>query len=75
MDLAPHTVTTAASPADARASIPNDPFGEDADPDTFSVFLPQGASYEHRFSEPGEYAYFCFFHASQGMVGTVTVVG
>ncbi len=48
-----------------------DAWGVDAD-----GFAP-GAAYEHVFSEPGIYEYFCSIHGtnSAGMVGTVTVTG
>ena len=35
--------------------------------------LDQGAQFEHRFAEPGRYAYLCTYHP--GMVGTVVVGG
>jgi plastocyanin len=39
-------------------------------------FAP-GASYSHRFTEPGTYAYYCSLHGTttKGMVGAVVVTG
>jgi len=36
-----------------------------------------GAEYSHRFTEPGEYRYYCSLHGTKnkGMVGTITVTG
>ena len=36
---------------------------------------PEGSTYEHTFTVPGEYVYVCAPHADQGMVGTVVVEG
>jgi plastocyanin len=33
----------------------------------------QSQSFEHEFSEPGDYPYFCIPHKSDGMTGVVTV--
>jgi plastocyanin len=54
-----HTVTSGA---------PND---EDAGSDFGSDFMPEGAFFQHTFSEPGEYPYFCTLHP--WMVGKVEV--
>lgn len=71
--LAGHTVTTAASMADAAQGIGNDRRNADGDADTFHTNLPQGASFTHAFTEPGTYSYFCVLHFRTGMVGTVIV--
>jgi plastocyanin len=49
-----------------------------ADDDGWGVPLAQfgpGATYQHRFVEPGTYRYYCTIHgtAERGMTGTVTV--
>src|ERR671918_481139 len=56
-DAQPHTVTS----------------GEGATPDgTFdSSIMAPGATFEHTFTEAGEYPYFCLLHPN--MVGTVSV--
>lgn len=38
------------------------------------AFAP-GATFRHRFTEPGTYAYYCSLHGTttKGMVGTITV--
>lgn len=69
-----HTVDTADSLAQAQAAEGNDPGNSDADPDTFSEPLPQGASLAHTFDVPGTYYYFCAPHAGAGMVGVVEVL-
>ena len=33
-----------------------------------------GAAYTHKFTAPGTFPYFCGFHCSLGMVGSVTVL-
>jgi plastocyanin len=40
----------------------------------FSEAIDPGASYEHRFTEPGTYEYLCNLHPDQ-MRGTVVVAG
>lgn len=35
--------------------------------------VPQGETYTHTFDVPGEYAYVCIPHASQGMIGQIRV--
>jgi len=35
--------------------------------------LPQGGSFSFTFANPGVFNYFCAFHSSLGMVGTITV--
>lgn len=37
--------------------------------------MPEGASYERRFTTPGTYEYHCDLHASQGMTATLVVEG
>lgn len=71
--LVGHTVTTAASLADAAQGRGNDRQNADADPDTFHANLPQGGAVTHAFSAPGTYTYFCVLHFRSGMVGTVVV--
>jgi plastocyanin len=49
-----------------------------ADDDSWGVPLAEfgpGATYQHRFVEPGTYRYYCTIHgtAERGMIGTVTV--
>lgn len=48
-----------------------DGWGVEAD-----AFAP-GDAYEHRFTEPGEYPYYCSLHGTKtkGMVGTIVVTG
>lgn len=60
-DLVPHTVTSG-NPGDADA-------GEEFE----SSNLITGATYEHRFDEPGTYTYFCEFHPNQMRDATVIV--
>lgn len=72
--LLPHTVTTSATLLDAYEGRADDPWNEDADPDTFHANLGQGDLVQHRFDVPGTYAYFCALHARLGMVGVVVVV-
>ena len=40
------------------------------------LFAP-GDSYQHRFTEPGTFAYYCSLHGTttKGMVGTIVVTG
>lgn len=38
-------------------------------------FMSAGATYEHTFTEAGDYDYHCELHASAGMAGTVHVKG
>jgi plastocyanin len=56
-DSQPHTATS----------------GEDATPDQQfeSGIMAPGATFEHTFTEPGDYPYFCLLHPN--MVGTVSV--
>jgi YVTN family beta-propeller protein len=65
-----HTVTDLPSKAAYRedASLPPgaEPFN--------SGYLKPGTSYEHRFTVPGRYTYFCIPHESPGMVGSVMVL-
>lgn len=75
----PHTVTTSdelcpVEDCDARA---NDPGSEDdGDPDTFDATISGGigGTFEHAFTAPGVYPYFCRYHDSLGMVGLVVAV-
>jgi glucose/arabinose dehydrogenase/plastocyanin len=69
-----HTVTTAASLADAKAGHGNDPLNADGNPDTFSAGLAPNQPATHTFRVPGTYYYYCAFHAGAGMVGVVQVV-
>ena len=46
-----------------------------ADDGSFLGNLALGQIYEHTFSTNGDHPYHCFFHQSQGMVGTVHVTG
>lgn len=41
--------------------------------DQHYAVVPEGSTYEHAFTVPGEYVYVCEPHADQGMVGTVVV--
>lgn len=69
----PHTVTTTdASPVGDGSA--NDPSNGDANPDTFSVQLPQGSSFTHTFATAGVFNYHCELHHRLGMIGTVVVV-
>lgn len=52
-----------ASEADARAAYADGSAG----------VLGAGESFEHEFTEPGEYAYFCLPHERVGMAGTIEV--
>jgi plastocyanin len=51
--------------------VPTDGGGWGVTADTFG----HGATYEHRFTEPGTYAYHCSLHGTptKGMVGTIIV--
>ncbi|WP_255151104.1 plastocyanin/azurin family copper-binding protein [Halorarius halobius] len=49
-----------------------EPFASYEGDQHFSVD-PEGSTYEHTFTVPGEYVYVCAPHADQGMVGTVVV--
>jgi plastocyanin len=47
--------------------------GENATPSgLFDSYIPPARTFEHTFTEPGEYPYFCILHPN--MVGTVVVV-
>ena len=39
------------------------------------ILSNQGAVYQHTFTEPGVYSYFCFAHCALGMTGVVNVSG
>jgi plastocyanin len=69
-----HTIATASSLENSRAGIYNDRLNNDADPDTFNVDFPGGATFSHRFDHPGTFFYFCFPHHGLGMIGRVDVV-
>lgn len=58
-------------PADAQtARDASEPSGAK----TFdSGFVPPGGSFEHKFTVPGVYHYFCNLHEKAGMVGVVVV--
>lgn len=71
--LATHTVTTSVSLVNAAQGQADDRQNADADPDTFHVSLPAGATFTHSFSEPGIVSYFCALHFRSGMIGTVVV--
>jgi plastocyanin len=56
-DVEPHTVNA----------------GENATPNgLFDSYIPPAGTFQHTFTEPGEYPYFCILHPN--MVGTVVVV-
>jgi plastocyanin len=64
-----HSVTSGVlCTADEQFCSPND---MNCDAGTLSN---TGTVYEHTFTEPGTYPYFCFAHCASGMTGTVTVV-
>lgn len=56
-----HTVTSGTGAADPNAG------------NEFDRTLPAGQSFQHTFSAPGVYHYFCRPHEGSGMKGTVTV--
>jgi plastocyanin len=57
-DVEPHTVNA----------------GENATPSgLFDSYIPPAGTFQHTFTEPGEYPYFCILHPN--MVGTVVVSG
>ena len=63
-----HTVTSGAGGvADGKFCSPND-----ANCKT-PVASNTGAVYQHTFTQAGTYPYFCAFHFSKGMTGTVVV--
>jgi plastocyanin len=63
-----HTVTSGAG------CTADDKFCSPADSDCAnSASSAPAASYEHTFTEPGTYPYFCIPHCAQGMTGTVVV--
>jgi plastocyanin len=62
-DSQPHTITSGVS------GQPDGRF--DSSPD-FNPLLASGQTFEHTFTEVGEYPYFCQLHPN--MVGTVSVV-
>jgi len=55
---------------------PDDPDRTDWGVIEAAKFAP-GDVYTHRFTEPGEYRYYCTLHGTKnkGMVGTITVTG
>ena len=64
-----HSVTSGdACTADEQFCSPNDTNCDQG------VLSNDGAVYEHTFTEPGTYSYFCVAHCAFGMVGSINVV-
>lgn len=72
--LSPGHNVTSKPGADPKCKNPSgaEPFASYEGDAHYSVD-PEGSTYEHTFTVPGEYVYVCAPHADQGMVGTVTV--
>ncbi len=62
-DLEPHTVTSGSN------GVPDNKFNSSPD---FIPLMAPSATFNHTFTETGEYPYFCLLHPN--MVGTVSVV-
>jgi plastocyanin len=58
----PHTVTSGTGPDDPSAGASFD-----------QQLLNSGATFSQKFTSAGTFPYFCRFHFSMGMKGTVTV--
>lgn len=75
-DAVEHTVTAYADELPAAAAyFASGGFDSEAAAreDMSNGLLAPGEEYEHTFSQPGSYAYFCIPHEMAGMTGTVRV--
>ncbi len=73
----PHTVTFPVAGQTPSPGPPDIPAAGGSTYDgtvfTNSGVIPPGGSYTLTFTAAGTYTYYCLFHSSEGMIGTVTV--
>lgn len=60
--------------ADPEKAVKDDSVRLPEGAETFdSGIMTQGDTFEHTFTVPGEYVYFCIPHEADGMIGRITV--